>query len=51
MYTLQECAFIVIFYYHYRAKHPVKVHVWAGFQERAALESAYLKGLWTNSYS
>ena len=45
MYTLQECAFIVLFYYHYRAKHPVKVHVWAGISRKGRTGICIFEGI------
>ncbi len=32
----------------YRAKHPTKVHVWAGISEKGATQSAFSKGRWTH---
>ena len=34
----------------YRAKHPVKVHVWAGITRKVPLQSAYLMELWMQCY-
>ena len=34
----------------YRAKHPVKVHVWAGITRKVPFQSAYLMELWMQCY-